>query len=182
MKLPWTKKPSELERLLEYQRKIKILNTYVEGIQERTRYGIIRPSFLRHGTTSGRYLSRNPNFQNLPRDDKRIKGCITARPGRTFVGADYSQLEPRVFAYFSKDERLLQAFRGTDDFYSVIGMEVYGKTDCTPQKEDSPDAFGIKYKRLRDLSKVIALASTYGATASKLASTTGKSVEKLDGK
>jgi DNA polymerase-1 len=166
-----------IKKLLEYQRKTKILNTYVEGIQERTRYGIIHPSFLQHGTTSGRYSSRNPNFQNLPRDDKRIKGCIQARPGRTFVGADYSQLEPRVFAYFSNDERLLQAFRGTDDFYSVIGMEVYGKTDCTPQKEGSPDAFGIKYKRLRDLSKVIALASTYGATASKLASTTGKSVE-----
>jgi DNA polymerase I-like protein with 3'-5' exonuclease and polymerase domains len=166
-----------IKKLLEYQRKTKILNTYVEGIQERTRYGIIHPSFLQHGTTSGRYSSRNPNFQNLPRDDKRIKGCIQARPGRTFVGADYSQLEPRVFAYFSNDERLLQAFRGTDDFYSVIGMEVYGKTDCTPQKEGSPDAFGVKYKRLRDLSKVIALASTYGATASKLAPTTGKSVE-----
>lgn len=166
-----------IERLLEFQRKTKLLNTYVEGIESRTQYGIIQPGFLQHGTTSGRYSSRNPNFQNLPRDDKRIKECIVARPGKVFVGADYSQLEPRVFAYFSGDKRLLQAFQGEDDFYSVIGMEVYSKYDCTPRKEGSPDAFGVKYKKLRDLSKVIALASTYGATAHQLAPTTGKSID-----
>lgn len=166
-----------IEKLLEYQRKNKILNTYVEGIEEKIQYGIIRPSFLQHGTTSGRYSSRSPNFQNLPRDDKRIKECIVSRPGRVFVGADYSQLEPRVFAYFSRDERLRAAFNGSSDFYSVIGMEVYDKSDCTPQKEGSPEAFGVKYKKLRDLSKVIALASTYGATAHQLAPTTGKSIE-----
>lgn len=166
-----------IERLLEYQRKTKIINTYITGIEERIQYGVIRPSFLQHGTTSGRYASRDPNFQNLPRDDKRIKECIVARPGKTFVGADYSQLEPRVFAYFSNDKRLLAALNGEDDFYSVIGMEVYGKYDCIPRKDGSPEAFGIKYKRLRDLSKVIALASTYGATPSQLSSTTGKSRE-----
>lgn len=166
-----------IEKLLEYQRKTKILNTYVEGIQERTQYGVIHPSFLQAGTTSGRYSSRNPNFQNLPRDDKRIKQCIVSRPGKVFVGADYSQLEPRVFAYYSKDERLLAAFKGTDDFYSVIGMEVYDKTDCTPKKEGSSEAFGVKYKKLRDLSKVIALATVYGATAFQLMKTTGKNAE-----
>ena len=166
-----------IAKLLEYNKKMKILSTYIEGIEERIQYGIIRPSFLQHGTTSGRYACRNPNFQNLPRDDKRIKSCIVARRGKTFIGADYSQLEPRVFAYFSNDTRLLEAFRGEDDFYSVIGMEVYGKTDCTPRKEGSEDAFGVKYKKLRDLSKVIALASTYGATAHQLAPTTGKSIQ-----
>lgn len=166
-----------IERLLEYQRKTKILTTYVKGIESRVQYGIIHPSFLQTGTTSGRYSSRNPNFQNLPRDDKRIKECIIARPGKVFVGADYSQLEPRVFAYSSGDERLKAAFKTSDDFYSVIGMEVYGKTDCVPRKDGTPDAFGIKYKKLRDLSKVIALASTYGATAHQLAPTTGKSID-----
>ena len=166
-----------IEKLLEYQRKMKILNTYVEGIEERIQYGTINPSFLQHGTTSGRYSSKEPNFQNLPRDDKRVKAFITARPGKVFVGADYSQLEPRVFAYFSGDKRLLESFNTEDDFYSVIGMEVYEKTDCTPRKEGSPEAFGIKYKKLRDLSKVIALASTYGATAYQLASVTGKGID-----
>lgn len=169
-----------IERLLEYQRKMKLLSTYVKGIQERTHYGVIYPSFLQHGTTSGRYSSRNPNFQNLPRDDKRVKSCIVARPGKVFVGADYSQLEPRVFAFYSGDIRLLAAFAGTDDFYSVIGMEVYGKTDCLPQK-DGPNGFGTKYKQLRHNAKVIALASTYGATANQLAATTGKSIDDTQG-
>lgn len=165
-----------IQKLIEYQRKMKILGTYINGIESKVQYGVIYPSFLQHGTSSGRYSSRNPNFQNLPRDDKRIKECIVARPGKVFVGADYSQLEPRVFAFFSKDERLLKAFNGTDDFYSVIGMEVYDKYDCVPRKEGE-NAFGVKYKKLRDLSKVIALASTYGATAHQLAPTTGKSIE-----
>lgn len=170
-KLKW------VERLLEYQRKTKILTTYIKGIEQRIQYGIIRPSFLQTGTTSGRYSSRNPNFQNLPRDDKRIKACIVARPGKLFVGADYSQLEPRVFAYYSRDSRLLKAFEGQDDFYSVIGIDTFSITDATPRKEGSSDAFGIKYKKLRDRSKTIALAATYGATAHQLAPTTGLSID-----
>lgn len=165
-----------IQKLLSYQRKMKILSTYVIGIEERVNYGIISPSFLQHGTTSGRYSSRNPNFQNLPRDDKRIKAVITARPGRVFVGADYSQLEPRVFAYFSQDKRLLTSFEGADDFYSVIGIPVYGKYDSSPTKDETANAFRIKYKSLRDDVKKFALAATYGATAHRLAGITGKTV------
>lgn len=163
--------------LLSYQKKQKILNTYVNGIEDRVEYGVIRPSFLMHGTTSGRFSSRDPNLQNLPRDDQRVKECLVARPGKVFVGADYSQLEPRVFAYMSGDADLKSSFTSADDFYSTVGMKVFNKTDCIPRKEGSPDAFGIKYKSLRHLSKIIALASTYGATSYQLMKTTGKSAE-----
>lgn len=166
-----------IEKLLEYQRKTKLLSTYVEGIEERIQYGVVTSSYLQHGTLTGRYASRNPNLMNLPRDDQRVKECFIARPGKVFVSADYSQLEPRTFAYYSKDPRLMAAFDGTSDFYSVVGQEVYDKSDCTPQKDGSPEAFGVKYKKLRDLSKVIALASAYGATPNQLAPTTGKSIE-----
>lgn len=157
-----------VDRYLQYAKNLKILNTYVEGIGARMKYGVIRPSYKQHGTTSGRYSCTNPNFQNLPRDDKRVKACIVSRPGKVFVGADYSQLEPRVFASFSKDERLLECFRSGMDFYSVIGMEIFHKTDCTPYKDTGPDAFGIKYKKLRDAAKETALSVTYGTTAPKL--------------
>lgn len=166
-----------IKRLVEYNKKSKLLSTYLEGIENRMKYGIIQPSFNQTGTTSGRYSSSNPNFQNLPREEKRIKKCIIPRKGKVFVGADYSQLEPRVFAYLSGDTRLLESFQGEDDFYSVIGMEVWEKSDCTPRKDGSPEAFGIKYKHLRDMSKTIALASTYGATAWQLAPVTGKSIK-----
>lgn len=156
-------------KLLELKKNEKLLSTYVEGIQDRLQYGIIRPSYLQHGTTSGRYSSRNPNFQNLPRKDKRIKGCIIPRPGNVFIGADQSQLEPRIFAYQSGDERLISAFHAENDFYSVAGIETFDKYECTPQKEGSPEAFGVKYPALRDVTKVIVLASTYGANGYQLA-------------
>lgn len=156
------------EILAAYNKNIKLLNTYIRGIMSRIQYGIIRPSFLQHGTTSGRYASRNPNFQNLPRDDKRIKDCIVARPGCVFVAADYSQLEPRVFASVSGDERLLACFETGEDFYSVIGAEVFGKTDCSLKKDDE-DSFAKLYPDLRQISKTIALSATYGTTANQLA-------------
>lgn len=155
-------------KLLELKKNEKLLSTYVEGIQDRMQYGIIRPSFLQHGTTSGRYSSKSPNFQNLPRKDKRIKACIVPRPGKVFIGADESQLEPRVFASQSGDERLQDAFRTGNDFYSVAGIETFDKYECVPQKEGSPDAFGVKYPDLRDIIKVIVLASTYGANGYQL--------------
>lgn len=166
-----------IQKLHEYQKNMKLLSTYVEGIEQRVQYGVIRPSYLQHGTMTGRYASRNPNLQNLPRDDKRVKQCFVARPGKQFISADFSQLEPRIFAYYSGDSRLMEAFDGTSDFYSVVGIEVYDKYDSTPQKEGSDNAFGIKYKGLRDRSKAFALAYAYGGTPNRIASITGKSVD-----
>lgn len=167
-KYPWVAKLLQLKKIQ------KILDTYVVGISEKMQYGVIRPGFLQHGTTSGRYSSRAPNFQNLPRDDKRVKSCIVSRPGNVFVGADYSQLEPRVFASLSQDEKLLACFRSGDDFYGTIGIEVFEKFDCIPKKDGSLEAFGVKYKELRNIAKVIALSSTYGTTAFKMSSAIGK--------
>jgi DNA polymerase I-like protein with 3'-5' exonuclease and polymerase domains len=164
-----------VQRFLEYKKKTKLLGTYVEGIQERMRYNVIRPNFLQHGTTSGRYSCKNPNFQNLPRDDKRVKACIVSRPGKVFVGADHSQLEPRVFASQSGDVRLQACFSNGDDFYSVIGVEVYGKTGCSLKKDDS-NSFAKLFAMLRHFAKQFGLAATYGATAHRLAKITGLSV------
>lgn len=173
----YTPKFKWIATLVEYKKKVKLLGTYVEGIESRTKYGIIQPSFLQTGTTSGRYSSRQPNFQNLPRSDKRVKSCIVARPGKVFVGADFSQLEPRVFAYVSQDKNLMEAFNKDQDFYAVIGMGVFGKYDCTASKDETPDAFKVKYASLRDSIKVFALASVYGASAWRLSKDTGKSVD-----
>lgn len=166
-----------IEELLEYQRKTKLLSTYIEGIESRVHYGVLYGSFLQHGTSSGRYASRNPNMQNLPRDEKRIKKFLVSRPGKSFVGADFSQLEPRVFAYISQDNTLMDVFNSGTDFYSEIGMEVFDITDSTPYKDGGPNAFGIKYKELRFISKEIGLAAVYGATAHQLAPKTGKSTD-----
>lgn len=161
-----------VEKLLEYKKNLKLLNTYVEGIQSRMRYNIIRPSFLQHGTTSGRYSSKAPNFQNLPREDKRVKSCIVARPGKVFVGADYSQLEPRVFASVSQDKTLMDCFKSGKDFYSVIGAPVFKVKDVSLYKDD-PNSFAKLHPRLRDASKVFGLATPYGRTANQQAASMG---------
>lgn len=170
-KLKW------VARYLEYQKKMKLLNTYVKGIEIRMQYGVIHPSFLQHGTTSGRYSSRDPNFQNLPRDDKSVKKCIVARPGKVFVGADYSQLEPRVFAYFSQDKRLMECFKDKLDFYSVVGRQVHDKLECAPLKEGPDNAFGKCYPKLRQDAKTFTLAATYGATGFQLSPLMNKPAE-----
>jgi len=173
----YSKKYMWLDRYLQYKKNSKILSTYIEGIREKAQYGIIRPSFLQHGTTSGRYSSRHPNFQNLPRKDTRVKSCIVSRPKKVFVGADYSQLEPRVFAYFSQDERLMNCFSSGDDFYSVIGREVFKRYECGLKKDESnPNCFAMKYPAERDIAKVVALSATYGTTAPKLAPAMSKEI------
>lgn len=158
-----------VKALIEYRKAGKLLDTYVIGIQTRMNYNIIRPSFLQHGTTSGRYSSRGPNFQNLPREDKRVKSCIVAREGKVFVGADYSQLEPRVFASVSQDKTLMECFAKGEDFYSVVGAPIFGKTGYSLYKDDK-ESFAKKFPQLRDKSKVIALATPYGRTPSLMAS------------
>lgn len=170
-----SKKYLWVEKYLQYTKNMKLLSTYIEALQEKTQYGIIRPSFLQHGTTSGRYSSRQPNFQNLPRDDKRIKSCIVSRAGKVFVGADYSQLEPRVFASLSGDERLLKCFEDGDDFYSVIGVEVFDKHGLSLKKDDT-NSFAKKHPDLRNISKVVALSSTYGTTAAKMSGAINKEI------
>lgn len=172
----FSKKYKWVEKLLEYSKNMKLLSTYVEGIESRMRYNVIQPSFLQHGTTSGRYGCRNPNFQNLPRDDKRVKACIVSRPGKVFVGADYEQLEPRVFASLSGDTRLLKGFEDGDDFYSVVGAPVFDKLGIN-LKKGHPESFSVLYPELRDISKVIALSTPYGTSKSEMARRLDKPVD-----
>lgn len=165
-----------VQKLLEYAKNTKLLSTYVEGIQSRMKYNVIRPNFLQHGTTSGRYSCKNPNFQNLPRDDKRVKSCIISRQGKVFVGADYSQLEPRVFASVSQDETLMACFAKGEDFYSVVGAPIYDKDGYSLYKSEE-NSFAKKFPKLRDNSKIIALATPYGRTAMQQAGAMGISIE-----
>lgn len=156
-----------VRKLLEYRKAGKLLSTYVIGIQDKVRYGVINPSFLQTGTSGTRYSSRQPNFQNLPRDDKRIKSCIIARPGKVFVGADYSQLEPRVFTAMSQDPILTEAYKKGEDFYSALAIPIFGKEEFSAMK-DAPNYLGKKEPVIRQVGKELALSLAYGTTPYKL--------------
>ncbi len=165
-------------KLMEHAKARKLLKTYVEGIQKRMKYSIIRPSFLQCGTTSGRYSSKNPNFQNLPRGDKRVKSCIVARQGKVFVGADYAQLEPRVFTSVSQDPSLLACFVEGLDFYSVVGAPIFDKEGkSTTLKKGQPGSFDTLFPEGRQMAKSVALGLPYGQTEWKMSATLGRPIE-----
>lgn len=156
-----------VERFLQLRRAEKLLNAYVIGLQPKIKYGIIHPTFSQCRTTGNRYASSDPNWQVLPRDDKRLKSLILSRPGKIFVGSDFAALEPRVFASLSGDERLRECFASGRDIYCVIGIDIFDKHDATPYKS-GPDSFGEKYPLLRQVSKELMLSATYGITPYRL--------------
>lgn len=156
--------------LLSYKKAEKILGTYVIGILDRLHYGVIYPGFRQTGTSGTRLSSNNPNFQNLPSGDKRIKNCIVARNNRIFVGADFEQLEPRIFTAQSQDVALLHAFANKQDPYSTLAMKVFNKTGYSVKKADD-NFFGKKYPQLRQVGKEGFLAFPYGTTPFKFKET-----------
>jgi DNA polymerase-1 len=104
----------------------------------------------------------------LPRDDKRVKACVVSRPGKVFIGADYSQLEPRVFTAVSQDPVLLEAYAKGEDFYSAIAIPVFNKEECSADK-NADNYLGKMFPEIRQLGKVAALSIAYGTGAFKLA-------------
>lgn len=89
--------------LLKHRREAKMFGTYVKGIRKRLYRGRIYPTFLLHGTTTGRLASRNPNVQNIPRESKIKQQIIPASEENVFVQADYAQAELRILAWLANE-------------------------------------------------------------------------------
>ncbi|HIP61392.1 MAG TPA: DNA polymerase I, partial [Sulfurovum sp.] len=105
-----------IEKILQYREYQKILSTYVDPLlklansDEQSR---IYTSFVQTGTSTGRLSSRDPNLQNIPvRSElgRSVREAFVAKEGYRLVSIDYSQIELRLLAHFSKDEALLKAF------------------------------------------------------------------------
>jgi uracil-DNA glycosylase family 4 len=114
-------------RLLGYRADEKLYGTYVKGLHKRMDGGYVFPSFLLHGTTSGRLSCRNPNLQNIPRGSV-IRSLFVPTDGRVFVQADYSQIEYRVVATEAQDPYLADIFRNPErDFFNELTEGIFGK-------------------------------------------------------
>lgn len=87
--------------------------------------GRLHTDFNQIGAATGRLSSRNPNLQNVPNASteygKAIRNLFVAPPGHTLVVADYSQIEPRIIASFSKDPVMLETYKTGGDIYTAIG-------------------------------------------------------------
>jgi DNA polymerase-1 len=145
----------ELPRLvLEYRQLAKFKSTYVDVIPK-----LIDPvtrrlhtSFHQAAASTGRLSSSNPNLQNIPvRADlgRKIRGAFIPEEGWYFVSADYSQVELRILAHLSADERLAEAFTAGEDIHRRTAAAVLGLPidEVTPAQRSRAKAvnFGIVY-------------------------------------
>ena len=117
--------------LLEYRELSKMLAGFVVPFMRAADEDhIIRTTFEPAATGTGRLSSRDPNLQNIPAfgewADKIKRGIVPVHEGNVFVGADYSQVELRIFAHMSGEERLIDAFAHNRDIHTETASWVFG--------------------------------------------------------
>ena len=145
----------ELPRLvLEYRQLAKFKSTYIDVIPKlidpRTKR--LHTSFHQAAASTGRLSSSNPNLQNIPvRADlgRKIRGAFIPEDGWWFVSADYSQVELRILAHLSGDERLSEAFSTGEDVHrrtaaAVLGLSIDAVTPAQRERAKAVN-FGIVY-------------------------------------
>jgi DNA polymerase I len=91
--------------------------------------GRVHTTFGQANTATGRLSSTNPNLQNIPiRTElgRGIRAAFIAEPGNVLLAADYSQVELRLLAHFSRDPLLVDAYRRGDDIHTLTASQVFG--------------------------------------------------------
>ena len=118
-------------KIIEYREIAKLKSTYVDALPKLIHKdtGRLHTSLSQTGTATGRLSSSDPNLQNIPvRSElgREIRAAFVAEKGRLLLSADYSQIELRIMAHFSKDPVLVEAFRNGEDIHSRTAQEVFG--------------------------------------------------------
>lgn len=142
-------------KIVEYREIAKLKGTYADALASliNPSTGRIHTTFNQTVTATGRLSSSDPNLQNIPirkEEGRRIRAVFV--PGRAhslIVSADYSQIELRVLAHFSRDEALVESFRRDEDIHARTAASVFGVDirDVTPEMRTRAKAvnFGIVY-------------------------------------
>ena len=117
--------------VLEYRQLTKLKSTYVDALPALLNSGTgrLHTTFDQTGTATGRLSSANPNLQNIPirtEVGREIRAAFTAAQGCLLLAADYSQIELRLLAHYSKDPLLVEAFRRGDDIHTLTASQVFG--------------------------------------------------------
>jgi DNA polymerase-1 len=116
-----------LTTLLEHRKDAKSYGTYVKGIRKRVYRGRVFPTFLLHGTTTGRPSCRNPNLQNVTRGETLRRQFVPVQSDHLFVQADYKQAELRVFTWLAQEPYFRDIFNDpTRDIFDEITPVLYG--------------------------------------------------------
>ncbi len=139
--------------ILEYRQLTKLKSTYADGLAGFIRNdGRIHTNFKQTITATGRISSTDPNLQNIPvrmELGRQIRKVFVPNDGCVFVDADYSQIELRVLASMSGDEKLIEAYRQAKDIHAITASQVFHVPfeEVTPLMRRNAKAvnFGIVY-------------------------------------
>ncbi|APR96003.1 DNA polymerase I [Pandoraea thiooxydans] len=152
--------------LLDYRGLSKLKSTYTDKLPKMVNpaTGRVHTNYAQAVAVTGRLASNDPNLQNIPvrtGEGRRIREAFIAPPGRSIVSADYSQIELRIMAHISGDERLTRAFTDGEDIHRATAAEIFG---VSPQDVSSEQ---------RRHAKVVNFGLIYGMSAFGLASSLG---------
>ncbi|EPN1353211.1 DNA polymerase, partial [Campylobacter coli] len=161
-----------ISKILDYRELAKLYSTYCEPLLKlalKDENSRIYSSFLQTGTATGRLSSKDPNLQNIPAHGqyaKDYKSCFIAKEGFSFISLDYSQIELRMLAHFSEDEKLLNAFKNDEDIHARTAIMIFGESNYETRSIAKSINFGLiygmGYKTLSKNLKIEAnLAKTY---------------------
>ena len=166
------------EAILGMRNVDKLLNTYIEKMPNiALKDGRIHASFNQYGAKTGRFSSSDPNLQNIPSHNKEIRQMFKAQDGYILLGADYSQQEPMVTSYLSKDKKMQDAFIHGKDIYSTIASLAFNKSyeDCLEFRPDGTT--NVLGKERRTQAKSIVLGVLYGRQIPSIAEQLGVSTK-----
>ncbi|MDD4029347.1 MAG: DNA polymerase I [Caldisericia bacterium] len=147
-----------VEKIVFYRECTKMLSTYIVGLQKTANdQHMIHTTYLQAGPATGRISSVHPNMQNLPSDPhwgQYIKEAFVVRqPDSIFISADYSQIDLRVLAHYSKDARMTQAFHDGKDIHAWTARQIFGIADTRDVSRE-----------YRNIAKTVNFGVIYGMT------------------
>ncbi|OHA39900.1 MAG: hypothetical protein A3G59_00655 [Candidatus Taylorbacteria bacterium RIFCSPLOWO2_12_FULL_47_20] len=139
--------------ILEHRELSKLVGTYIDALPALAdSQGRIHARFVQIGTTTGRMASKEPNLQNIPNNGelgKKVRKAFVAQKGYKLVSFDYSQIEIRIAAFLSGDEKLIEIFKNGEDVHTAVAAEVFSVPLSEVTKEMRRKAkvinFGVMY-------------------------------------
>ena len=170
--------PFKICKLINERKKLlKLVRDFVDSLSQEVNYdNRIHCSFNQCGTDTGRFSSSDPNLQQIPSHAKDIRLLFKATDGYRIIGSDYSAQEPRLTAFMSQDQSMLDAYKEGKDLYAVIASLSFGVpyekclefNPITHEKQ-------VDGKERRSQAKTILLGLEYGRGATSIGEQLGKS-------
>ena len=135
-----------LAKLLKYRKEFKLNTSFLSALPEHIhqKTGRLHPDLWQLGAVTGRYSCSNPNLQQIPRESA-VRECFIAPPGKKLVIADFSQIELRVVAELTGDEKMVNAFQDGEDLHSLTASFVCQKDISLVTTEERTKAKAINF-------------------------------------